>query len=90
MSGEWGDPGKPIPRVPGMCSGLVAMESRGGQVVLTVQCAVCYRTYTDIGVLAMSKISHRGDQGVLTVPYRRCEECREKHAHPESEGVGNG
>lgn len=85
MRGEWGDPGKSLPRVPGMCPGLVAKESREGQIVITTQCAVCYRTYTDRGVLALSTINHRGDQGILTLPYRRCEECREKCAHPESE-----
>lgn len=72
----------PLPTMPGMNAGIVACDE-GPFASGTVQCAVCWRTFTDLLVLALDAVCYRPDaEGEDRPPYRRCPDCRAAHRHP--------
>ncbi len=84
MSAIWQDHPGPLPTIAGKVSGIIDVQPRPGRrgSIFTVQCSVCYRTVTDLGILAVGKIHFGRDDGVGTHPYRRCDQCRAARRHP--------
>lgn len=72
----------PLPTAPGMNAGIIA-RGEGPHARGTVQCAVCWRTWTDVLVLALDAVCYQADvKGEDRPPYRRCPDCRAAHRHP--------
>lgn len=76
---------RPLPTMPGKTAGIVAQDAdERGRTIFTVQCSTCHRTVTDLGILAVSQMLFRPDEGDLVrPPYRRCRDCVAAKRHPE-------
>lgn len=92
MTATWQNHDELLPTLPGKVSGVISLEPRQGRSgsILTLQCAACLRTVTDIAILAVNQINFAAGYelsgGLMsvngTVPYRRCLDCRTADRHP--------
>lgn len=84
--GEWESHDGPLPTVEGCVDGITYKGFDDlGRTIITAQCSTCYRTYTDLMVLALRAVSfaRQGEFGGAE-PFRRCAECREAGILPEN------
>lgn len=81
----WAHPGRELPTLDDCVKGIVGWYERpgGGAPDATVQCAVCYATYTDVAIIALQKINHAATTKGA-VPYKRCPDCRAADLHPQA------
>ena len=93
MKATWEDYDGPLPTLPGCTDGIIEQFPCGGRLMATVQCSACYRTVTDLLIVAVSEVNFGrgyeipGSGGRWsepgTLPYRRCRDCRTAGRHPE-------
>lgn len=87
---EWTQETELLPTLPD-CTENIVDEQRGkwDKLVLTIQCAVCLRTYTHYMIIALHHINHgdftSGGYSLPALPYKRCGKCRQERKYADGE-----
>lgn len=90
----WEEHDGPLKTKPGMVRGIIdTWKDEQDRSRTMVQCAVCYVTCTNISILALGAVNHRGvpDDGPFfspTLPYKRCPKCRNANKFLPDDEVG--